>query len=568
MSENHSFFTYREKNDQDLSFWLKWRNRLAIAIILYAVGFATACIFAPLEWSWFSWIFLTPAFVYILKRRFQHTFKGTYFFFWGHFTLSFYWLSQVIPPAAVVVAAICAFMPAMAMKNIVQLYRFLDTEKYMDLYPQVTHNGIQMPTILLAKKEPIFILLASAIWVTWEWVRSWVFTGFPWNYVGQAFWDSATLTKLLPYTGIYGLSFVVIIVNFMMFCILYRFYMRQHDKKAITNLWKKPVLYVSLFPLSLCFILPVLPEMKSKGSIRVLAIQGNLEQMRVPSREQLYRAMDVYQHLTIQGVYTEKPDLVLWPETAIPYALLSSDMAPYLDPILNEIWPASLLAGTITYRQIFGEEHEYNSLVLMDKKDKEQFFYDKIHTVPFGEYTPLGDYMPDKLKEHPLFVRGLTAGKLYRILEFKGYKIGFNICYDDAYPDVTYGARRNGAEAIITVSNDAWYRETSGSYQHLTHSVVRAIESGIPTLRNGNNSDTCLILPNGTIVDPLVSPDGNPFYRGFKFYDLPILADQQMTFYVRYGNWFAWLCSLITVVCWILMFIRFYRKKEKLQESV
>ena len=56
--------------------------------------------------------------------------------------------------------------------------------------------------------------------------------------------------------------------------------------------------------------------------------------------------------------------------------------------------------------------------------------------------------------------------------------------------------------------------------------------TGIQLLRNGNNSDTCLILPNGTIVDPLVSPDGNPFYRGFKFYDLPILADQQMTFYV------------------------------------
>jgi apolipoprotein N-acyltransferase len=160
-----------------------------------------------------------------------------------------------------------------------------------------------------------------------------------------------------------------------------------------------------------------------------------------------------------------------------------------------------------------------------------------------------------QLKKHHLFMRSLSTGKDYTIFTFKDARIGVNICYEDVFPEVSRGFALNGANALLTITNDAWYNKTSGSHQHMVHAVFRAVETGRPMLRNGNNSDTCLILPDGSVTDRLVAPDGNPFFRGSKIYKLPLYNGQPNTFYVTNGNVFAW--GLATISAAMLLYVAY-----------
>ena len=164
--------------------------------------------------------------------------------------------------------------------------------------------------------------------------------------------------------------------------------------------------------------------------------------------------------------------------------------------------------------------------------------------------------------------RGLTAGTEYTVFHLpNGARAGVNICFEDAFAEISRQFALRGANLLLTLTNDAWYAESAGSRQHLTHAVFRAVECGLPLFRSGNNSDTCLILPNGSVVDVLRDPEtGNAFVRGARGYRVPVWAYPLQTFYVRHGDVFAHLCSWATVggVGWLCAaFLR--RKRERLR---
>ncbi len=419
---------------------------------------------------------------------------------------------------------------------------------------------------LPAGAQCLVTLLAPAAWVGLEWLRGWIFTGFPWNQLGISQWHSQGLLPLVTVTGVYGISFLIVAVNlavaFSWARLAARFYGRM---PGFT--WPLLVVLLLFLPVeALRRLRPPTPP--PDGLLTVLAVQGNIPQCRVWSQQQLDESLNIYTGLTRQGLRTSgHPDLVLWPETAVPApARFDKQYWQALSSLFPELGDAQLLLGSIDLRpelrptppppppgpngKTAPQEDEmpvFNSAMLFSSTGRILERYDKMHLVPFGEYTPFGRYLP-WLENWIGMGRGLTAGRepTLFLLPPNATPAGVMICFEDAFPGIARTFAQRGAKLLITITNDAWYAESAGSRQHMLHAVFRAVETGLPLMRAGNNSDTCLILPDGRITAPLTDPaTGSPFYRGFKTYEIPIQTHPAGTWYARHGDVFAGLCAAV-----------------------
>jgi apolipoprotein N-acyltransferase len=303
--------------------------------------------------------------------------------------------------------------------------------------------------------------------------------------------------------------------------------------------------------------------------VRIAAVQGNIPQIRRFSKAQLVEATAVYDELTLDIVAREKPDLVVWPETALP-ATLRGRMRDYMAEIFEQT-ETPLLAGTIDRRQPYdpaeGEVFDYNSALLYDAAGNVVNWYDKMHLVPFGEYVPFDRYLPF-LVEWIGMGRNLTPGTEYTVMPFgDGARFGINICYEDVFPEISRNSVLRGANVLIVITNDAWFGTTSASRQHLAHSVLRAVETCRPLLRNGNNTDTCLILPDGR-VEALLYGSDTRFIRAARVYDVPVWEQLPLTFYTRHGDWFALTAGAATILLVLWCLFRFLFRRQRLSEMV
>ena len=166
--------------------------------------------------------------------------------------------------------------------------------------------------------------------------------------------------------------------------------------------------------------------------------------------------------------------------------------------------------------------------------------------------------------------RSLTPGSEYTVFALpQGVYAGTNICYEDVYAEISRAFVRRGANVLMTLTNDAWYAESSGSRQHMVHAVFRAVENRRPLFRAGNNSDTCLILPDGRVTGQLRDPaTGSAFMRGARLYRVPVWREPGFTFYTRHGDLFAHSCALATLVLGLAVFGSWLRRKHTLLQRV
>ena len=432
----------------------------------------------------------------------------------------------------------------------------------------------------------LFMLAAAALWTALEWVRAWLFTGFPWNLLGISQWQNLSLLPLTRYTGVYGLSFIIVAVNIALFLLLSHtltltLNRNRNPIPAVFAAWKAlpprervpwPLL-VSLILLVLAYLLPPKLTMPPQDRvIRMAAIQGNIPQIRIFRPEELDLAIEVYVGHTLEVVEDEQPEIVIWPETAIPDSLTAS---PDLITLMEKVFAKTktpMIVGTIEYRRSPLNPKQvwtYNSAVLFDSQGQRREHYDKIKIVPFGEFTPFEKLWPEWLRKKLYMGRSLKAGREHTLFEFKGARIGMNICYEDIFPEISRAATRRGANVLMTITNDAWYCETAGSRQHLSHAVLRAVENFRPMLRNGNNSDTCLILPDGRVSGLLRDPQtGSPFFRGCRVYSVPVWNKLPLTFYTRHGDVFAHLTVVAAALAMIWCLYRHFSRRKRLFDKV
>ena len=513
------------------------------------------------------------------KSRWERLAVGLLFGY-SHFATALHWLNTVGFGAGWLLAVYCAFYPA--------VWYYLYSAVLWTLKPRESLSEEQSETELATAHRidagllhlPRYrvavgvVAFAAASWIALEWIRSWLFTGFPWDQLGIS--QVGTLFCLPAFFfGVYAVSFTIIFTIGLLILAV-SFPLRGHRRYLAPLLFLLWVAVWAQLFLPVVSMAPRRPPPHLQGTtLRILAIQGDVPECRDWNDQIFDMAWNRYADLSREGIRAcaeNPPDLILWPEGALPAPITYAPYATRLQKLLQEL-KTPILLGTLDIRPQPGEPPEeapvFNTAFLLTADspilaspyaDRGEY-YDKIHRVPFGEYVPFGKYFP-WLVDAIGMGRDLTPGQNYKLFEIKGVKIGLNICFEDAFPEISRRFAQDGADLLITITNDCWYRQSSGARQHRNHAVFRAIETHRPLLRSGNNSDTCFISKQGWISDPIYAPDGSAFGPGWHLYELDERDFSDAN--EPSGNGFAWLCVLATAISLAWLMAKDLRRRAKL----
>lgn len=555
--------------------WLR-----GLACLLSGLLLTTA--FPPLEWAWMAWVALLPALLAGPTADLRGRIVGGAVLGLAHCLTLFGWLNEVGFFAGFLLGAAIAVFPALwyiavakfATKNVTSPN---DGEGRS---PSAAVGGFPAPSRGRRRLlELARVLLPAALWVTLEWVRSWLFTGLPWGFAGISQWQQRPLLPLVTVTGVHGLSFLILAVNLSLARLLLAVWRRQWTLCVPRGAVLAAVLILTFAaPQGAALLYP--PPLLSERTVRIGAVQGNIPQSRGRGEEMLPVALEAYDQISRSLVRTDQPDLLLWPETAVPAALRYDETYARMVETLCRDTRTPLMMGSIDYRfpptnggnGEDGDETDrnaapdgFNSAFLLGPTGDILEHYDKIHLVPFGEYTPFEELLPF-LADWIGMGRSLTAGSEHTLFRLPGrIRAGVNICYEDCFPHISRTFTRRGAEVLLTLTNDAWYAQSAGSRQHMIHAVFRAVENRRPLMRSGNNSDTCLIQADGRVEGLLYDEDsGNRFIRAGKVYHLQAPQTLPLTFYTRFGDVFALLCLGASLAGAAPALSRFLRRKHRL----
>ncbi len=332
--------------------------------------------------------------------------------------------------------------------------------------------------------EAKIIFAFSSIWLLLEWIRSWLFTGFPWLLLG----DSQIYSPLkgyAPIMSVYGVSLVVLLSSGLLVNSVIKAH-KHHYKSMVLNLLLIGTLWITGYGLSF------LSWTKPQGSpIQVSLIQGNIDQGVKWSDDHLASTLKLYHKLTQENWGSK---IIIWPENAIPLSLQNA--MPFVDKLGEEAKDnkATLITGIPIQN---GNENNYFNAVIAVGHDFN--FYLKQRLVPFGEYTPFANYLTKVMDHFNIPMSSMVpSNRKTKPLYAQGIEIATFICYEIAFPELVK-LQNDNIGILLTVSNDAWFGHSIASSQHMAMAQMRAIELARPVLFVSNTGITSIIRPNGTI---------------------------------------------------------------------
>jgi apolipoprotein N-acyltransferase len=399
------------------------------------------------------------------------------------------------------------------------------------------------------------ILFTPVLWVTLEYLRSFLLTGFPWASLGYSQYLNLPVIQMADITGPYGPSFVILLVN----ATLYR---GVHHSSKRTLFFREAVITVAVLLGFLTYgylkMGVVGRQMIQNPSLKIGLVQGNIDQSVKWDESFQKETLKIYEKLSFK-VAEEKPDLIVWPETATPFFFQDAKENQPLILDIPKKTHAFLLFGTPSYKIQKGRANHYNSAYLVSPSGDLVGKYDKIHLVPFGEYVPLQDllFFIGSLGEG---IGDFKSGKEIFTFAMPQGKFGVLICFEIIFPDLCRRFVKRGANFLVTLTNDAWFGRTSAPYQHFSMAVFRAVENRVFVARAANTGITGFIDPRGKILK-----EGRIFTE--EAMGETIRLSSQKTFYTLWGDIFAWICSVSSILLLAkALFLRFqtgHRSGEK-----
>jgi apolipoprotein N-acyltransferase len=335
--------------------------------------------------------------------------------------------------------------------------------------------------------------LAPLAWTGSEWLRGWLLSGFPWGDLPQALWEVPAALALAPWVGSEGVRLLVAGIGSGSSWVLLR---TIHDRHASRYGLIPCGAALAVWGLLLSLPPPVAPP---ASEVSVAVIQGNIDQAQKWDPAYRKTTLDIYSRLSRQ-VAEAGARFVIWPETAVP--LYAQDPSVEREALVSLAREAGvhLLFGAPAYERR-GAEFDYrNAVFWMTPEGRLQGRYDKVHLVPFGEYVPLGRYLPF-LKKLAEGAGDFTAGPAVRPLgpDADLPAIGPLVCFESIFPSLAARHARGGAQLLVVVTNDAWFGRTPGPYQHLAFSAWRAAEAGLPLVRAANTGVSALFDAAGRV---------------------------------------------------------------------
>ena len=547
--------------------------------------------FPPADVGYLAWIAFIPWFILIVtEERYAYInamFIGTVFIF-----IQLSWLRHVTYIAWILLSLYCA--------------------AYFLVFAFCSRF------IIFRLRLPL-VVVAPCIWTALEFIRSFLLSGFPWFFIGHTQYTYLPVIQICDITGVYGVSFIIIMINACIAdLIIYGFTKRNlliRETEKRRNGETSPVLPISdsprlrfshaegsdknpvekgistgqyykclfpgqrfifygltcilpfvLFTASLCYGFYWLNNYRPLEGPTLCMVQGNIPQeVKFESNEEdeisiLKKYTDL--SLSIKG---EQIDLLVWPETMVPGLLnidpeltgRKIDVLSQLAPIqLSQELNTNILLGGIALI-LNGEEQRYfNSAYYYNTEGKFVNRYDKIHLVPFGEFTPLKNYFPFLASLVPYEI-GLTHGHcrtLFRLntTQHGSFVFGSSICYEDTVPSLIRKFKKGGADFMLNITNDGWFRNSAELDQHLAIMVFRAVENRFCMARAANTGISSFVSPDGAIYAKLSDSKGKYREISGTLTDRIKLVEKYNPFYTTCGDWFSILCVAASLIMLIM----------------
>ena len=490
-----------------------------------------------------AWIGLIP--LILLAGR--NSLKNAFLWCWVSgilfFLFTIYWLIMTINNYGDVPAWISALI-------------LLLLSVYLGLYFGIFGFLTAYVTKKLRLPLPFF---APVLWVTLEYIRTYMITGFPWASLGYSQYKFLHIIQLADITSVLGISFLIVGVN----AAFAEIYLILKNKSSISCKSS----FISIFFTFLLFFLSLIygynklhtDFSRDRDPINVAVLQGNIPQHLKWNREFQRKTIDIYKRLTDEA-NVHGANLIIWPETAAPFFFQERTVYQKELLDLSNKNNTYILFGSPSYTLSGNSDLRlFNSAYLISPSGEEPSRYDKIHLVPFGEYVPLSKIL-FFIEKMVVAIGDFMPGKEYTVLKTPQIKFGVVICFEVIFPDLVRKFVKNGAEFMTTITNDAWFGNTSAPYQHFTMTVFRAVENRVYFARAANTGISGFISPKGEILAQTpVFTGGNLVHK--------ISPSTVKTFYTLYGDVFAYTCIMSTGLI-LLMSIKLSLKNTHTRKRV
>lgn len=380
-----------------------------------------------------------------------------------------------------------------------------------------------------AKQGRTMMIAIPVLWAMTDWIRSWIFTGFPWLTIGYSQVPYSPLAGYIPIVGVYGVSLITVFIASLIGLWLANRFINQSN----TIIWQRNAIIMLLLIWVTGSLLKLVAWTTPIGKpISVALLQGNIAQSIkwVPEIAE----QTLVKYLTMAEA--SPAQLIIMPETALP--VLSSELPDIVKTRLRQ--HAITNKGDILMGLVERENGEhFNSMLSIGSA--QSAVYRKSHLVPFGEFIPLkaalGWIYRDWLN---MPLSDLSRGSIHQQpMNIAGEKVAINICYEDVFGEEII-RQLPAATLLVNASNDAWYGESLAAYQHMQFSQARALETGRTVLRTTNTGATAMIDSHGNVL---------AHAPHFTQTTLNVMAQgySGSTPYVRFGNW------LFLAICFIAL---------------
>ncbi|BBM86075.1 apolipoprotein N-acyltransferase [Candidatus Uabimicrobium amorphum] len=568
-----------------LAVYITYKKRYALPALISGVLAAIA--FPPCEFYVFAWVALVPWLYSLPKLNTKQLLMSNLIFNLTFFGIGISWMATVHPlsPIAILFPLYFIILP------------------FPILYAHFSKNFMPM------------WLAAPIVWVANDYLRCYIFTGFPWLYMGHTLAYETTLIQFADITGAYGVTFLVVLANGVI------------ANWVVEKQTRPRHLYVGTAVLLLFLVGAYIYGAKkvqlpyTEGP-KVACIQGNIPQDIKDNVTQLRsKVFNTYTSLTLRAL-EQKPDLLVWPETMAPG---DCNLSPESWQIFNDLSSnnnVNLLIGSHRYLLDSGRKtfFTHNSAYFFNRLGNIEGHYDKIRLVPVGESIPFSSYIPFVPALVYIlvgYVPDLKPGTTRPVFTLDDkYKFGSLVCFDIIYPDETRILAKKGCQFVVNVTNEGWFALSSEIEQITANSIFRAIENRVGVLRVGNSGVTLAIPPTGKLNAKYIHNkpieeywQSLPSYMqqrwedrflinwhylpqclwgqgsfvssikdswdlelegkrvkwkdfpGFFVTNIPIKNTQQLTVYTKYGDWLPQFLSIITMILAGISVYRLYQKK-------
>lgn len=548
-------------------------------------GAALGCAFPEPGWLGLAWLAPAAFLLAVMGERGLGAFRIGWLGGFVYATISLRWLLNIPFPAGAIAGwlALSAYMA---------LYPAFWVWWCLDAVPGVDGRGVRrqaqlssMETIRGLVSAPwggraAWALRCGLAWVAGEMVLSRFMTGFPWNFLGVSQFPVTPLTQAASLAGPYLISGMIVWCSVALLCAALSIFAvwgrpvsgggegssnRGAGRSALGPAWSAGGLIRSsawvaevavpglvLAALVAWGMVRIARFSASDRTVRVALIQPSIPQTLIWDRNEDGARFDRVIALSRLAA-AARPELMVWPEAAMPsfnednyraITNLASGSKFWMILGADDLTPRGGDPGS-------GEHDVYNAALLLNREGRFKKVYHKRRLVMFGEYVPLGRWLPFLRRLTPIggdFSEGREPG--FFELDDLRIRSSVLICFEDVFPHGVRESVDDETDWIVNLTNNGWFGEGSAQWQHAVNASFRAVENGIPLIRCTNNGLTCWVDPLGRMHEVEGGADRDIFGAGFKLAEVGVWErpGRAPTFYRVHGDLFGWMCVVLT--CW------------------